>query len=108
MTNSKVVRNTEQPTVKLVFELAYSHVGWVHSGPDLSITKLCTVGLKTQEGLQQTVVRIESVAGTVYILRLTVDLNGRALMERWNALYFWSSTRFRVSWHYCFILLVYL
>jgi len=41
MTNGQVVRNTEQPTVKLVFELAYSHVGWVHSGPDLSITRLC-------------------------------------------------------------------
>jgi len=27
MTNSQVVRNTEQPTVKLVFELAYSDVG---------------------------------------------------------------------------------
>jgi len=42
------------------------------------------------------------------ILRLIVELNGRALMERWNALYFWSSTRFRDSWRYCFILLVYL
>jgi len=27
MTNSQVVRNTEQPIVKLVFELAYSQVG---------------------------------------------------------------------------------
>jgi len=54
-----------QITVRLVFE--YSHVGCVQSGPDLPMSYIgLSLGLMIQCVLQQTVLRIESSAVTVY------------------------------------------
>ena len=51
--------------MKLVFE--YSHVGCVQSGPDLPIGYVgLSLGLTIRCVLQQTVLRIESIAVTVY------------------------------------------